>query len=200
MTRMSSFGDFDPEALKKMYDAELNFAETHNDLEVSPQRNQSGYPTMSFDFAKCQRRDGSIYGIPAGAECQEGKAVKGEEKEVALTPGQLQKMPFGKVYNMFHSTPSGTPEDKMIREELHRRSAMPGLAKLSPAQKDKVRGLSSSQKRKLIALTPEEFDRALDAAVKKSVERDRANPGPLRGRTPITPTREMLGWPLIKRV
>lgn len=189
----------------------------------------------ALDFAKCQRSDGTIYGIPSGSECQTGRKVSGKQKADAVAP-----VPSRPIRDPVPGVLKRQEEHRQfLREESKRILQMyPGLKKAelkkkleesvaniySPAtlkqeltnmqrRLDSLPSDATRQRRDLMlqmrdmartvrtaqAMTPAEIEKGLKDAAAEMVKRDRANPGPLRGRTPITPTREMMGFPPIRR-
>ena len=88
MAKLKSFGAFDESALSKArealsQEAELNFGEGREPSK----RSGAGYPSIGnfteqhFDFARCQRADGSYYGT--GGTCRMGTDAGAKEKQAS---------------------------------------------------------------------------------------------------------------------
>ena len=68
-----------------------------------------------YDFARCQRTDGSTYGIPNDANCKSGK--KTSDKKTAMTQNELVDQIKQSGHQLRHTKP-GSREERQIKDDM----------------------------------------------------------------------------------
>ena len=144
--RMTQHGDFDP-SLKQLAIDELltEFSE-------------------SFDFARCQRPDGSFYGISEGLQCRKGtKAASGEKYEPKRKKSSAPSDTAQRMAAAYERLKQGRGQ-LAIKSKIDEKAIKPvekaGSKQMGPSSKKIVRpAIKPETKKRLAELSPEKLEK-----------------------------------------